>query len=161
MCIRDRGIVEHPIGVIRHRLNWSDPSHLECSDFDPHSPPVDWWSDGSVLWPDIFWLSSGGFAIVDHCSREVFGGPVFHLQISSYTTELWAVVVAIHKCTCPTKVFSDCQTIVDQFAVLCEQGDPCGTWSHLAWWQAIAKRRRDLIQHHPSPFTLTLSLIHI
>ena len=155
------GIVEHPIGVIRHRLNWSDPSHLECSDFDPHSPPVDWWSDGSVLWPDIFWLSSGGFAIVDHCSREVFGGPVFHLQISSYATELWAVVVAIHKCTCPTKVFSDCQTIVDQFAVLCEQGDPCGTWSHLAWWQAIAKRRRDLIQHHPSPFTLTWIPSHL
>ena len=155
------GIVEHPVGVIRHRLDWNDPNQILQPPFDPFAPKVEWWSDGSVFWPDIFWLSAGGFSIVDMHSKELFGGPVRHFQISAYTTELWALVFAICKCAGPTEMFTDCKTIVDQFQELCLSGEPKASWSHLAWWQAISKRWNEVHCCHPTPFSLTWIPSHL
>ena len=155
------GIVEHPIGIIKHRLQWNDPSDIVVEDFDPVSPVTSWWTDGSVFWPDVFWLSTGGFSIVNGHQQEVYGGHVHHLHISSYTTELWAVVVAIHKCSGPTEVFTDCQTIVDQFAMLRAQGSVHECWSHLSWWQAVNNRLAVLLRLHSDPFVVSWVPSHL
>ena len=155
------GIVEHPVGVVKHRLQWNDPNDLLAAPFQPSAPRVSWWSDGSVFWPDVFWLSAGGFSIVNDRNQEIFGGPVHHLHITSYTTELWAVVVAIHKCAAPTEVFTDCQTIVDQFHVLQTDGAPHTTWSHFSWWHAISIRLQILLASHPDPFVVSWIPSHL
>ena len=155
------GIVEHPVGVVKHRLQWNDPNDLLVATFQPSAPRVSWWSDGSVFWPDVFWLSAGGFSIVNDRNQEIFGGPVHHLHITSYTTELWAVVVAIHKCAAPTEVFTDCQTIVDQFQVLQTDGAPHTTWSHFSWWHAISIRLQILLDFHPDPFVVSWIPSHL
>lgn len=94
----------------------------------------------------------GGFSLVDKDYNEVRGGPVYNLGLSSYSTELWALVVAIRTCTCPTSVYTDCQTIVTQFAELQQSAKLDLTWSHLTWWQAIYDRWFALTQVRPSPF---------
>ena len=146
------GIVEHPIGVVKHRLGWSDPAQVPERDFHSDAPHAEWWSDGSIFWSDIFWLTSGGFSIVDQNHHEVFGGPVYNLSLSSYSTELWAIVVAIRSCTGPTTVYTDCQTVVNQFQELQLNKSPDPSWSHLAWWQAIHDRLTELSQLHQVPF---------
>ena len=106
---------------------------------------------GRTVW-FIGRMSSG--LIVDQNHTEVYVGPVQNLAISSYTTELWAVVVAIHKSPGPTKVFTDCQTLVRQFNELCCTGKPNSSWSHLKWWHSIADRLQFLNTLHSAPFAL-------
>ena len=134
----------------KHRLGWSDPTQIVELEFHPDAPHTEWWSDGSIFWSDIF--SSGGYSLVDKHHQEISGGPVCNLGLSSYSTELWALVVASRICTGPTTVFTDCQTVVNQLQELKLNKAPDPSWSHLAWWQAIHTRLIVLSQVHPNPF---------
>lgn len=121
------GIVEHPIAIIQHRFRWNNPKEVIDAEFRAHMPLREWWTDGSVFWNINFWLTAGGFAIVNEEANVSFSGPVRNLSIS-YTTELRALV-AICKANAPTKVFTDCKTIVDQFQFV-KNGGAEKTWSH-------------------------------
>ena len=42
----------------------------------------------------LFFQQTGGFAIVNASGNKLFAGPVYHINLSAYTTELCAAIIA-------------------------------------------------------------------
>ena len=87
------GLVEHPFAIAKHRLNITTrlpefPSYIN------HAVQRFLWTDGSLQWSNTYWLQSGGFAIVDETAAIIAAGPIRHWRLSSYTVELWAILIA-------------------------------------------------------------------
>ena len=135
------GLVEHPNMIAKHRLQINSelpalPSQLDLSCIQRI------WTDGSVLWNANFWLQSGGYAVIGENEHVIAAGPLHHWVLDSYTTELWAVVIAISKATTRIAIFTDCKTIVDQFSWCRQHMKPPQDCQHPAWWRFICDALR-------------------
>ena len=155
------GLVEHPRKIAEHRLRWQPVPPDRSDFFQPDALVKRLWSDGSVIWNTNFWLMSGGFAVVDDTGTCKARGPVLHWSISSYTTELWAVLVAFLQSEQPICIFTDCQTIVRQWHVLQRTNEIDSSWAHPSWWKAIKNAWRQRAQAGGSPLQLKWIPSHV
>ncbi len=96
-------------------------------------------------------ISSVGYAIVDHNGSVIKSGPVFHICLSSYTTELWALIVAFCGCSTCVHIHTDCKSLADQVEYMCAHEQIDFTWTHVSWWLFLLDilRRRKQFSSHP------------
>ena len=143
------GIVEHPTSVAAQRIQISALSTYNPVNFDPAAPELTWFTDGSVLLQDSYWLTSAAFAIYDRSEQLITSGPVRHVSLAAYTAELFALAVAIVIAPARVHIVTDCKTIVDLFAkMIACSSIPCH-WSHRPFWQTILcvwKQKLDLCE---------------
>ena len=129
------GIIDHPKAIVSHRLRWSDPQLIDIQLLDDGHERVTLWTDGSVFWSDVHWLTTGGFAIVDVNQKVILSGPVCHWSLTSYTTELWAILQACAIAKSKVLIASDCMTVVGQCWLAMEYNSIPSDWSHQTWWK--------------------------
>ena len=129
------GILEHPAAIIVHRLQWSDPRDINVNPLRDEMTLTQLWTDGSIFWADVHWLTAGGFSIVDDSLRVCKQGPVFHWSLSSYATELWAILEACALTETRAIIGSDCQTVVGQCWIVMDSKCVPPEWSHQTWWK--------------------------
>lgn len=72
------------------------------------------WTDGSCDFPEFFWMCKGGFSIINQDGECVHNGTVQHPVLSSYSTELRALIYAFCMDPNPVWVSSDCDSILSQ-----------------------------------------------
>lgn len=53
------------------------------------------WTDGSVVWNNVFWLTTGDFAVVLGDGSILAHGEVKHWVMNSYIAELWPLLQAV------------------------------------------------------------------
>ena len=130
------GLVEHPTMIAKHRLqvntNLPPPPQISHPQIQ-----VRVWTDGSVLWNNVFWLQSAGYAVIGENDQIITSGPVKHWSLTSYTSELWAIVKAISTATTSLCIYTDCKTIVDQFEYCAKFNLIPPDCKHPAWWNYI------------------------
>ena len=100
-----------------------------------------YWTDGSLLWGSVFWLTVGGFAIIDDGGQCLRKGPVHSWSLTSYTTELWAILQVISIATGPIYVYTDYKTVSTHFHVILTTHEVNSQWPHQTWWTFI----RDIL----------------
>ena len=61
------------------------------------------------------WLTIASFAVVVDDERLISVGRVWHWRLSSYSAELWAILVASAGPSQPVVIHSDSPTIVQQY----------------------------------------------
>lgn len=88
------------------------------------------WTDGSVQLSRHPWLTLASFAVVTDDEQLLAAGQVRHWRLSSYSAELWAVLVAFAMAEQPLAVHTDSLTVVNQFRIDCVQVE----WTHTSWW---------------------------
>lgn len=112
---------------------------------------IDLWSDGSVVFQNYFWLTSAAYAVVNENEETIVAGRVLHVALNSYAAELFAILMAFLVSSCRIRIFSDCQTVVDQFHKLVQTGTLSESMSHLEWWQVILDvwKQRCIIVQEP------------
>ena len=135
---RQLGIFEHPPKVIEHRLQWSNPDSIGVQPLQSFTKQS-LWTDGSVLWGSVFWLTVGGFSVINEQGQCLKKGPVYSWALASYTTELWAVLEAIALAVSPIELFTDCKTVVNHFRALLTNRLIHPNWPHQSWWTFIWK----------------------
>ena len=148
------GIVEHPSSAINHRVQLSALPTYDCTLFDPTAPGVVWFSDGSVLLQESYWLTSAAFAIYDQNESLIRSGPVKHVALASYTAELFALAVAVIIAPARLHLVADCQTIVDLFTKMCACHTIPGHWSHRPIWMEIQRVWKLKLQQCEQPVHL-------
>ena len=129
------GIVEHPVAIITHRLQWSDTSSITVVPFAATTHRLQFWTDGSIFWSEVYWLTTGSFAVIDESLNVCRSGAVFHWSLSSYTTELWAILEACAYADTNVIIGSDCQTVVGQCWTVMDTKQIPASWSHRSWWE--------------------------
>ena len=128
------GIVEHPLGLVKDRMKCSSPWELHVQPIKHLHVSRPLWTDGSVLASDFFWLTSGAFAVVDLTGHCIAKGQVWHWSLCSFTTELWAVIVAAALADSSVIIFTDNKAVAQNFKQMIDlQGVP-SHWSHFHWW---------------------------
>lgn len=153
------GICEHPVSIANHRLR----SHTQLGDavpFDANLERQTVWSDGSVIFQESYWLTSAGFAVVDDKGQCIVSGPVYHVSLTSYAAELFAILQAILHlpgCLC---IWSDCQAVVDQITAMICNGRIEAHWSHQLWWKKLLAVWQERCARHPSPITVQWMKAH-
>ena len=148
------GLVEHPPKIIEHRLRHFDPQTLPCSQFFPLKPRIDLWTDGSIQWGENFWLMSGGFAVINADAKCVSSGPVCAWDLSSFATELWAIIVAITSSDCPIRIFTDCKGVAVRFESLLTRESVPPNWPMQPWWAFLQRVLQSRKLLHPKPVEL-------
>ena len=133
------GIVEHPNAILRHRLHVDRADEIPVQTFHRPNYTQSLWTDGSVLWGEVFPLTAAGFAIIDEEGKIFDAGTVSHLCLSSYTAELWAVIVATLKSDCNLHIYSDCKEVVNQVNHLVHTGNIPVNCLHIEWWKVLHK----------------------
>lgn len=131
------GIVEHPPALASQRLTISELPVFDATCFDPEAAELLWFSDGSVVLQESFWLTAAAFAIYHHQERLVASAPVQHISLAAYTAELFPLAVAIIMAPARVCIFTDCKTVADLFGVMTQQGRVSPTWSHAPIWRTI------------------------
>ena len=131
------GIVEHPAKIAEHRLRWSPLPEVISMPFLAEADPLHVWTDGSVIWNDVFWITAGGYAVANEFGTCVAKGPVTHWALSSYTAELWALLVAVALTSQRLQVFTDSQTVANQFKQMVANARVDPHWSHQRWWRKL------------------------
>ncbi len=144
------GIVEVQQEQATFRLQISSTSDIPVEEWNclTTSNPTTLWTDGSCDFPDLFWETCGGFAVVNHLGYQIAGGPVHHIALSSYTCELWAILWAFSSAVSPVEIRSDSKTVVDQLNHLIDNHTISAGWMHFEWWcflKAIFLQRCELI----------------
>ena len=119
-----------------------DASTIACAAHFDAGPLRKVWTDGSVLFPTKFWLTTATYAGIAEDFSIISKGQVNHWNLASYTAELWAVVVACLKATGPTIIFSDSLTVVQQCSEVFANGFIGEDWLCSPWWRSL----RDLYQ---------------
>lgn len=76
-------------------------------------------------------LSLKGFAVVDDANHVCMQRPVHHWLLTSYSAELWALIVAVSVVSSPVEVRSDCQTLVTHVHFMIATGHIDKSWPHL------------------------------
>ena len=70
------GLVDHPVGIAKHRLQFSSIR----GDFSPaflgDADAKHFWTDGSVILAESYWLTSAAYSIIDASGQIVDTGPV-------------------------------------------------------------------------------------
>ena len=128
------GIVEHPLGLVKSRLKMSLPETLHCNPIRVSDVTQPLWTDGSVFASDLYWITTGGFAIIDLAGNCIASGQVWHWSLCSYTTELWAIIVAATFADSSVHIFTDNQAVAKNFAELLQLRVVPSHWSHHSWW---------------------------
>ena len=131
------GIVEHPWPIIRHRLHVDRAADIPCATFDRPDHYLSVWTDGSVFWSECFPLTAAGYSIINEDGSIFDAGTVSHLALSSFSAELWAVVMATLKADCCLCVYSDCQEVVAMVNLLVQRRCIPRNCLHLEWWQTL------------------------
>ena len=147
------GIVEIEGEYVQRRLTISDPSHI---------PVVEWdltcndrfctlWTDGSCDRQSSFWFCCGAFAIIGLNGELIADGDVHHWSLSSYSCELWAILVAFFTSSCNTECVTDCLSVHDQFNLMVQNNRVDPEWSHLDWWNVLflVYSRRKVFSNFP------------
>lgn len=58
------GLVEHPYKLSRFRLQGEAADPTEAAPFVANGPLTEVWTDGSVVWPHSFWLTTATFTVI-------------------------------------------------------------------------------------------------
>ena len=143
------GIVETPLDIVLNSFKSSSISTipLELCNDNVSLNFRDVWTDGSVENPKDDFYKCGGYSIVDAFGNVLDSGPVHHWNLSSYSTELWAIIVAYSSSPQPLRVHSDCRSVVDQVNHVLQHFDVPQQWTHLSWWMFllhVAKTRKPI-----------------
>ena len=142
------GVAETPLEQIRAKLHVSNVSDLQVHEWSAmDAEPCHVWTDGSLQLAQYPWLTLAAFSVISDDATVVASGPVLHWRLSSYSAELWAVLVAFAMADRPLIVHSDSLTIVQQFADLQRQDCVQMEWTHAQWWGfllTLIHRRRGL-----------------
>ena len=155
------GIVEHPCKIAEHRLRYVPLQTQSHETFDENHVRMRFYTDGSVVWNNFYWLESGGYSIVNDQGELVSSGAVTHWHISSYTTELFAFLQVILQNPCPIHVFMDCQTVTKQFQQMVQTLAVDPQWSHQRWWQMILECLQIRRQKMRDPIVLEWIPAHV
>lgn len=131
------GIVEHPWSVLAKRLQIGDPALLHFAQPDSNAAPCILWTDGSLLWAENPLLACAGFAVVNQENEVCAQGTVNHWLLTSYSAELWALIVAFSIASSPVEIRSDCQTLVTHVQHMIMHDCIVDTWPHLHWWHCL------------------------
>ena len=131
------GIIEHPVAIARHRLRFSRLP--PTSPLDVYNPQITQrlWTDGSIVWGDVFWLTAGGCAVVDHDGNCIFSTAVQHWNLCSYTVEFYAIAAAFLCADTVVEIYADCQSVVKHFAYLIEHQQIQDDWPWFPWWKKV------------------------
>lgn len=141
MNFRQLGIVEHPWPILWHRLEVDYAKDLPIAEFTRPTVTVSYWTDGSVIWGENFPLTAAGFSVVQEDGQVFASGTVSHLSLSSFSAELWAVIVATLRSDCNVHIFSDCKEVVRKVNTLVETFQLPHNCLHLEWWKTL----RDVV----------------
>lgn len=152
---RTFGLVEIQHQDMYSRLRMSELATVPVADWSSHSAcDFTFFTDGCVIHPQHYWATAGSFAVVDCHGNTICSGRVYHWALSSYTTELWALIFAFATSPGSCVVISDCKSVVSQCKFIIEFGYVPVFWSHISWWNFLL----DLINlrkaFHPSPLTI-------
>lgn len=128
------GITEHPVALCNFRMCWQTLSIDETLGFDAAKNRRPLWTDGSVFFQNHFWITTGACAIVDSDLNTVFVGRVDHIHLTSYATELFAIVKAVALSQGPVCITTDSLTVVQLFHDMCKNQAIGREWSHSQWW---------------------------
>lgn len=129
------GLVEVSHEQARHKLQVSATSQITVSHWD--SDCVTWshmWTDGSCMYQESFWDTTGGYAVISQTGEVLSAGCVQHWVLSSYSCELWAGIVAWALASSPIVIHSDCQAFVDQANTMIQTKQIGKDWPHQEWW---------------------------
>ena len=147
------GIVEVDSEYVQKRLNFSDPSHIPVVEWDDtcNSHASFFWTDGSCDRQSSFWFCCGACAVIGKDGATVADGDVHHWSLSSYSCELWAILVAFFKSSSNTVCVTDCLSVHDQFNLMVQRNRLDPEWSHLDWWNALflVYTRRTVFSSNP------------
>lgn len=148
------GIVEHPWAILSQRLQISNPWQLNFLGIDTTVPPCVLWTDGSLMWAEDHVLTTAGFAVVDHNNVVLAQGPVCHWLLTSYTAELWGLIIGFSLMSGPVEIRSDCQTLVKHVQHMIETESVQSTWPHYDWWRCLLQAWLDRRAHTPAPLSV-------
>ena len=123
--------------MLWHRLRIDRAADLVLRPFDCPDDILSLWTDGSVFWGECFPLTAAGFAIIQEDGSTFAAGPVSHLSLSSYSAELWAIVVATAMANCCLCIYSDCREVVTKVNALVKAHHIPGNYVHLEWWHFL------------------------
>ena len=138
------GIAEVPLENIRRKLTVSKTSDIHVMAWqEPLAGIKHVWTDGSVQLNHYPWLTLAAYSVIAENEDVLAVGSVQHWRLSSYTAELWAILIAFATATQPLVVHTDSLTIVQQFAALQQQDSVQVSWTHANWWGFLL----NLIQH--------------
>ena len=95
---------------------------------------VHYWTDGSVVLAKAFWKTRASYAVIDEYGHVVALGKVFHWCLSSYTAELYAILVAFAASEGPCIIHTDSLTVVQHFQRLSQLKELPFSLHLRAWW---------------------------
>lgn len=145
------GIAELPPGRVSKRLRLSSLSDVRVVIWDKLHPVRHLWTDGSLPNGNHYWWITGGYSVVSAEAELVHAGEVCHPAMSSYTTELFALLIAFATSESPIVVHSDCDSLVAQVQHLVTMGSIQPHWSHITWWNFILDLWRQRRSMHECP----------
>ena len=156
------GLVEISLNEIPDRLKVSSISEIAVADWseDADEKCTQLWTDGSLENPTMFFQKRGGYAVVDENACVISSGIVSHFCLSSYTTELWALIVAFCGSPSKTHVHTDCKSLADQANWMCIHQKVDFTWTHISWWTFLLDIFRSRRQHTCSPLRISWCPAH-
>lgn len=140
------GVVEMPMSQVRDRLRVSRTTDIAVHAWtDDDVALVHLWKDGSVDGTQQPWTAIASYACI-HEDGSVFQvGRVFHWRLSSFTAELWAIIVAFAASDSPVIIHTDSLSVVQVFQQLIDREHVDPAWAHADWWgfllQLILLRR--------------------
>ena len=141
----DSGVHRKPTGVIQastrawkavfDRLQISSMTDILVEPWDPpQMRTAHYWTDGSVVLARDFWKTRASYAVIDECGHVVASGKVYHWCLSSYTAELYAIIVAFAASEGPCIIHTDYLTVVQHFHRLSQCDELPFSLQLRAWW---------------------------
>ena len=156
------GLVEITPNEISCRLQISSLSEIEVEEWDDSATGkvTQLWTDGSLEYPLLYFQQRGGYAVVDCNGCVLKSGPVSHICMSSYTTELWALIVAFCGSHTDTHIHTDCKSLADQVSWMCLNEQVDFKWTHTSWWLFLLDVFRRRKQYSCSPLCISWCPAH-
>ena len=156
------GIAEISYEHARASLVVSNPTQIPFMQWNQNtrSDFMHTWVDGSVDDQPLFFHQKGGFAIVNSAGQKIFAGPVFHINLSAYTTELWAALYAFISSPQPICIHSDCQTVVNQINEVIRTLQIPYCWTHVSWWIFFRDTLVDRMNYCQAPIKINWCKAH-
>ena len=129
------GVAEVCCDQVKNRLQCSDPHSLAVQSWcHPDTCAQHLWTDGSCEFVSHYWYTTGGYAVVDSADNILFEGPVFHFALSSFSCELWSVLVAFANASNPLCIHSDCDSLVKMINMFPFLDSIPTDWPHFTWF---------------------------
>ena len=155
------GLFEHPVAVGKHRTSYMPILEENDSPFLPDADRSEVWTDGSVYFTSNFWLTVAGYSIVSAQGEVLEADRILFPNLSSYAAELYAATRAFVSASTNISIYTDCKSIVDQFAELQLHQLVPSTWSHRFWWLIILRTWRCRTSFSDCPLQLIWVPSHV